>query len=94
MNPKTDGCPTPYCKVLKRALPKFGAINGNPDQNLVSLCYRGVRPHKLQLLLQIHPGPNQLTTAGSMQHEINGVGGTQGLSDGVDFRPWAIPSGR
>ena len=76
----------PYRKVLKTPLPKFGAINGNPHQNLVTLCYRGVMlPHKLQLLLQIHPGPNQLTTAGSMQHEINGVGGTQGLSHGDDF---------
>ena len=42
MNPKVDGSPLTYRKVLKGTLPKFGAINGNPHQNLVALCYRGV----------------------------------------------------
>ena len=75
MSPKVDGSPTPLPQSAK--LPKFGAINRKPQQNLVPLCYRGViLPDKLQLLLQIQPRPNQMTIAGSMQHEINGVGGT------------------
>ena len=53
----------PSRKVLKGTLPKFGAKNGHPDQNLVTLCYRELMlPRQLQLLIEIHPGPNQITT--------------------------------
>ena len=66
---------SPTAKCSKERCQSLVPSMENPHQKLVTLCYRGVMlPHKLRLLLQIHPGPNQITTAGSMNTKSMGWG--------------------